>query len=117
MTNCRICYRQSWSGGGPWPHLEWDVFLSAYNESDRVKNVFDQSNAGSKHWFISPEYGFSTEELPATGTVFDVGQRDEGSAIVDFVTATLPNPLALKICVDATGFMRHHLLILLRYLK
>lgn len=117
MTNYRVCYRESWSGSGTWPQTAYDVLLSAYNESDRVKTVFEQSTAASKHWFISPEYGFDAGELPDAENLFVVGQRDEGSAIVDFIAGVVTDPLAATICVDATGFMRHHLLILLRFLK
>lgn len=47
---------------------EWDLFLSAYNDSDRVKIVYNKVNALNKHWLIMPDYEYDPEELPSVET-------------------------------------------------
>ena len=43
----------------------FDIFISAFNASDRVKEVFDKIDSCQKYWLIHPEYRFSDDELRA----------------------------------------------------
>ena len=52
-----------------WGQVHFDIFISAFNESVRVRSVFDQVQADGKFWVALPEYGFSDAELPANGEV------------------------------------------------
>lgn len=117
MKNYKVSYRESWDAGQAWPNDSWDVLLSAYNTSDRVKTVFTGCAARRKCWFISPEYQFDVSELPSGPDVFNASGLDEASAIVEFLGQTAVQPDSERICIDSTGFMRHHLLILLKCLK
>jgi hypothetical protein len=92
----------------------YDRLISAYNDSERVKSVFDQASAQVKHWLAFTEYGsapiesdhyvinkcMSTNEDECIASYFDVHPLRSGE----------------RICIDATGFIRPHLLFLVRYL-
>lgn len=97
--------------------LPVDIFVSAYNSSDRVTGVFTQIRADRKVWFIQPEYGYTAEELPNGDLVAPVS-RDEISQTNALLTA-LGDFSGKSICIDITGFMRHtlaHLVPKLAYL-
>ena len=96
----------------------WDVFISAFNDSERVRTVFTQVRATCKYWLILPEYGYRSEELPGGNVLVAADSFREDEAIV----ATLGDILdklknATSICIDVTGMMRPHILFLMYYLK
>jgi hypothetical protein len=97
----------------------WDVFISAYNESGRVNAVFDSVRADRKEWLIHPEYDFSKEERPATGTVHTMQERDEAEFWREYISISGIEgwPRDARICIDSTGFMRPHLMLFLRRLR
>ena len=39
----------------------WDLFISAYNTTERVTNVFNSVKATQKDWIIHQEYRFNVE--------------------------------------------------------
>ncbi len=84
-----------------------DIFISAFNSSDRVTGVFSEIRAERKVWFIQPEYGYTEEELPETDLVAP-SSRDEISQ-VNALLAALGDFSGKSICIDITGFMRHTL--------
>jgi hypothetical protein len=95
-----------------------DIFISAYNSSDRVTGVFSQVRANRKIWFIQPEYGYLEKDLP--GQEFVAPQSlDEISQSNELLNA-LGDLSGKRICIDITGFMRHtlaHLVPKLAYKK
>lgn len=96
----------------------WDLFISAYNLSERLKPVFDHVQAENKAWLAFPEYDFSDEELPKDAQVVRIDMGNEAQQLksikreidLDFYKDS-------KVCVDATGFMRPQLLFILLYFK
>jgi hypothetical protein len=94
-----------------------DVFLSAFNTSDRVKCVFESTNAACKCWVVHNEYNFEPGELPIGG-IFKSDKRSEAEFVlelIDHIVSIAKRPISeLTICVDITGFMRPHILFLLR---
>ena len=93
----------------------YDLFISAYNDSDRVRKVFDIIQAKTKHWLLLPEYNYSDIEVPANSKYFRYESgKTESEVIVDYVNH-LGDISNLRICLDITGFMRPHLIFLLRY--
>lgn len=96
----------------------WDLFISAYNTSDRVRAVYDHIASPNKVWIIHHEYGLSANEYPSEYHLAPVG-IEEASFVkqaFDAISAKLGRDLsALSICIDITGIMRPHLLALLRY--
>jgi hypothetical protein len=93
----------------------YDRFISAFNSSQRVCSVFEEVNCAAKHWLIFPEYKLSLSQLPATGAKFIYESREENEVIQEYFDQ---NPIigGERICIDSTGFLRPHLLFLLRYL-
>lgn len=116
MPDYSIFYKQAWDADSPWPLLEWDVLLSAFNSSDRVRTVFDRVNATDKHWFISSEYGYADAELPKTGRCFRAPDGDEATVVQNYFNDAKMDLAKVRLCIDITGFMRPHLLVILKYL-
>ena len=65
MIDYTIFYREilkesdDWSSGSP-----WDLFISAYNESERVQYVYEKVTADRKIWLAHAEYNYSEDECP-----------------------------------------------------
>lgn len=94
-----------------------DILISAFNLSERVATTFEKVNASRKFWLIHNEYGFSDGELPANAPLL----RSSAIAEADFILeafSQIESDLApgVKLCVDVTGFMRPHLMFLMRLL-
>lgn len=97
---------------------KYDLFISVFNDSQRVKSVFDKINAFEKHWLILPEYQYTNIELPTYPNVFnfsDLISENEiiGSYFNEKISERFNN---LKVCVDITGFQRQYIVFLLRFL-
>lgn len=98
---------------------EFDIFLSAYNSSERVKHVFSDIKAMRKFWLLHPEYCYTAPEEPNNGLLIRPGARDEVIQVNTIIQSiadekALPN---LSICIDITGFMRHVLVFLVAKLS
>lgn len=95
---------------------EWDLFLSAFNLSDRLKKVYQDVSAKQKFWLIFPEYNFNEGEINADEPHISVEGKSESeqlSSIINSLDLTLYKNK--NICIDITGFMRPQLLELLLY--
>jgi len=95
---------------------KWDVFISAYNLTERVQKVFEALSSTQKEWLSHREYGLSADQVPAGA--FTSEARREDDFIVEFFEERLSGAdlKSLSICVDVTGFMRPHMLYLVHYL-
>ena len=97
----------------------WDIFLSAFNDSERVQKPFDEISASKKVWWSLPEYRYAPHELPSGVVSLD---SSANSNEADFIREGLlqsgfdPNSKQ-RICIDITGFMRPHILYFLKYMK
>ncbi|HCG8215685.1 TPA: hypothetical protein NJ504_002588 [Vibrio parahaemolyticus] len=109
-------YKDELSIEEDWP--KWDLFLSAYNLSERLKKVFDKVDASEKFWLIFPEYDFSDEELPTQNDMIKVEEGSEATQLIPIIERLSIEEFKDKsICIDATGFMRAQLLFLLAFFK
>lgn len=93
----------------------YDRFISAYNESDRVRNVFREVSAGKKHWLLFPEYGAWDTPPNAGDESFACADTTEDEVISDYL-AVHPIDGSENVCIDITGFIRPHIMYLLRHL-
>ena len=93
---------------------EYDVFISSYNSSLRVTNVFDEIVAASKHWLVHPEYEFSADEVPTTGECFfGVDESEIDFWIRFFDHLEVKDSLSKsRVAIDITGMMRGHIVAL-----
>ena len=89
----------------------WDFFLSAYDETDRVQIPFQEVPAAEKQWVVHQEYRLSKSDWPE-GAI-ELGPSFDRPTILDFLRDRSHELKGAKICVDATGFIRPHLLVLL----
>jgi hypothetical protein len=98
----------------------YDLFVSGYNDSLRVKTVFEKISAKQKDWLLFPQYGYTTSELPnasdGVGVYLFPPGCSESQLIRDYFK-TINNLSTLSICIDITGFVRPHILFLVRYLS
>ena len=115
MRDYMHLYRRELLPGVDWPD-RWDIFVSAYNCSERVKYVFDKITAMQKLWVVHGEYGYRMEDLPLVDP-FVCTAMDETSILTFWQERMSVEDVShARICVDATGFMRPHLLFLLHLL-
>jgi len=93
----------------------WDRYVSGFNLADRVRQVFRIAPATKKHWLLFPEYRFDETDAPVDGTPFRYELLREDEYILKYFDE---NPIrdGERLCFDITGFMRPHLLFLIRYL-
>ncbi|WP_222621973.1 hypothetical protein [Variovorax sp. PAMC26660] len=90
----------------------FDVFISAYNSSDRVKNVYGEVRAARSYWVIHPEYQYAAIERPQNGVLICPASLDE-VAQVGAIFDAVGDLSGLRVCIDITGFMRHVLTFLI----
>lgn len=97
---------------------KYNLFISAYNDSRRVKDVFYGINADKKHWLIFPEYNYTQEELPLNDIVFSFSsEKRENDILIEYISSIGEEIFQNEsICIDITGFIRPHLVFLVRYL-
>ena len=109
MIDYTILYRTQMARSDPWSE-RWDLFISSFNSSERVKVVFDKAQATEKKWLIHEEYDFDASEAPANA--IGPGNCDEAR----FMHAVFNNLGARRrasVCVDITGMLRPHIMVLL----
>lgn len=105
----------------------WDIFISGYNLSDRVKFAFQKVTVSEKIWLIFPEYGFNTTALPqafdgcmiygddALPSWIDENGIDEAEYIILLMDRI--DIKDKKICIDITGFLKPYMMTILKYFK
>lgn len=90
-----------------------DIFISAYNESERVGRVYNKIVAKNKFWFIQPEYHFSEKTISNLNNIIISNHFDESKQVKDIID-NFDYDLKNKIIyIDCTGFMRHTLVFLI----
>ncbi len=91
----------------------WRCLVSAFGTSDRITAVFRDARASRKLWLTFPEHRSSLGQIPKG--CFDYDCREEDDFITEFLAqANLPDE---GICIDCTGFLKPHLMFMLRALK
>lgn len=95
---------------------QFDLFISARNESDRVKGLFEKVQAGRKIWFEHLEYGLKVA-APEPGCEFVRLEADDlVEQMLHLVSVMRLSSLGFdsRLGIDITGFLRMHLMVLLR---
>lgn len=97
---------------------KYDLFISAYNESDRVKKVYENIESPNKHWLILPEYQFENIELSELDhPVFDFTNKsdyDEDDIILEYYENNIELIHNSNIAIDITGMLRPYIVYFLR---
>jgi hypothetical protein len=89
----------------------FDIFVSAFDSSKRVRQVFSEIRALQKIWLIHPEYCYSDVEEPTGFPKVKPSRRDEVTQVGELL-AEMGNLYGKTICIDITGMMRHVLMFL-----
>jgi hypothetical protein len=92
-----------------------DIFISCYNDSERVKKTYMNINAKEKLWIIIPEYRYKKSEYPREKYLKE-DSFNEAELIILTIGKYLKDKKNLKVCIDITGFMRQHIIFLIKYL-
>lgn len=111
MKDYSICYREEVTLQSL---PQCDIFLSAFNASDRVHLVYDHVRAQAKQWIVFPEYGYTPLEQPADAFRI-ASDMDEAEAGISYLDRFLGRAEGASVCVDITGFIRPHLVFLLAW--
>lgn len=93
-----------------------DVLISAYNTSDRVRDVFSSVPATRKLWLMHPEYCFDRANVGLMEETVWPESRNEVIQVNALLAAIGPLD-GRSICIDLTGFMRHVLVFLIAKLE
>jgi hypothetical protein len=114
-----IFYKSELPRLGAWS-AQWDVFISAFNSTDRVRGVFNRVTASNKYWVIHNEYDYDQSELPSERK-YESSAEEEGlfvKGLIDQIEAETGAGIdTMSVCVDITGFMRPHLIFLALFLS
>lgn len=102
-------------------NFKYDLFISAYNQCERVYFVHENVDAVNKHWIIFPEYDFKPlETATLKGKIFDYSKsdNDESTVILDYFEKVVTDlNISSKVCIDITGFLRPYLVFLVILLQ
>ena len=93
----------------------WDVLLSAYDETARVQTPFEEVRAAQKVWIVHEEFGLSEVDRPRDAV--PLSASFDPPAVLNFVRDIANDLRGARVCVDITGFIRPHLLILMWALR
>ena len=115
MVDYSIYYRTTLPLGDPRAQDSWDLFLSAFNSSERVSSVYRRVTAGRKDWLVFPEYEYRKSEWPK-GRCFTQPAGNESEFIQNFFSSVPLDLGRASICIDITGFIRPHLIFLTKFL-
>lgn len=99
--------------------FEVELFISAYNKSERVKTVYNKVKAKRKHWLVLPDYKFDQEDWDylKKNSHFSEQSDSESHFIGQFFSElNIVNLKETNICIDATGFIKPYLMTLIYYL-
>jgi hypothetical protein len=117
MVDYSIFYRRSINVDRITAELDhYDIYVSAYNSSDRIISVFEKVSARRKIWHIHPEYQYDILDEPQGYAKSRPARIDEVSQ-VNALLAEMGELTGKSICVDITGFMRHVLIFLVAKLE
>jgi hypothetical protein len=116
MIDYTIFYKTPLDPKSDWPKdHEWDLFISAFNSSKRVHDVFNQARSKEKHWLIFPEYKYKTCEYPPQRH-FATNADSEADFILQFLSQINGQINNRRICIDLTGFIRPYQMVLTKIL-
>lgn len=98
--------------------INYDLFISTFTKAERTQAVFSRCSTKQKHWLIIPEYHFEKEDIPKVKNANDehlhiLQYSDDGMSELKKLWQDLKIDDKSTVCIDATGFLRPHLLFLM----
>ncbi|MBN8891039.1 MAG: hypothetical protein J0H91_12195 [Rhodospirillales bacterium] len=96
----------------------WDLFISAYNNSQRVQTVFSRVPAARRSWWVIPEYGYGLTDLALLENPVVIARGSEAQVVKAGLAGSRFDPTRdQRLCIDITGLMRPHILFLMAHLQ
>jgi hypothetical protein len=92
----------------------FDLFISAYENCERVLNTFKQVNAKNKLWLLFPQYDYGVIDIKESH--FSSERLTEDEYFYELFEQVKINP-GISLCIDISGFLRPHMIYLIRYLS
>ena len=97
--------------------LPWDLFISSYNDSQRVRSVFNRVPAAERRWWVMPEYCYGRAELPDLPRTAFLRDGNEADIIkAGLAAAGFDQSRHRRLLFDITGMMRPHILFMMAHL-
>lgn len=115
MDEYFLYYKRRLPRGGNW-NQRWDVFLSAYNSSDRVRVISQYADAEKRYWLILPEYHYAANEFPSDAETLTSSAENEAQVVREFLRQ-IPDLRGKRIAIDITGLIVQYVLVLLDQLQ
>ena len=112
-----IFYRYLIEPSHPISKKTYDVFISGYNKSDRVRCVFDRVRARRKIWVVHHEYGYDKSDFPASGEVYLSESSDEAMFWRELIDDLQVDSKPEHLCVDITGLVAPYMMYLVAVLS
>ncbi|MHB8283210.1 MAG: hypothetical protein ACYDD1_00880 [Caulobacteraceae bacterium] len=121
MKDFGIYARHTLDPSTNWPDVpNFDLFISAFNLSERVQTVYNKVRSREKLWLVHKEYGIPGIKLPLQA-MFSSDADDESSYCNELVEFLLRNNAVFSpsflLAIDITGILRPHILFLFKLLK
>lgn len=99
-------------------HGPFSLFISAFNESARVAEVYKRVDADRKIWIALSEYGYCQDNFPEDGEVVFASAEHEEDYLQQVAEKVGKELLQREpVCIDITGMMRQQVVFLLKYFK
>jgi len=117
MIHYDYFYREKLSTTVPWGQT-WDIFISAWDRSERVRKCYDLASSNRKLWLVHPEYSIEPEHLPAEEHFELLGDEAEGvQSLLSKLESEGFDLAKQRIAVDITGMLRPHIALLIKFLQ
>jgi hypothetical protein len=94
----------------------YDLFISAYDGCERTLKIFEEVQAKEKVWLLFPHYSaIAINSISSEQQVYSDNSFKEDEYFLKFFEKKFLS--YSSICIDITGFIRPHLIYLLKYLS
>lgn len=110
-----IFYKETLNDGDYVSLSEYDYYFSGFDNCDRTKHQFDKIPAKNKLWFVFPHYSKLDDIQYPQEQIYQEPSHKESEFFSNFMSNRTINSESM-ICIDITGFIRPHLIFLIRYL-
>jgi hypothetical protein len=115
MDEYLLYYKKRLPLGSEWKG-RWDVFVSAFNSSDRVREIHARVRATRRFWLMLPEYRYAQTEFPS-GNTYSAECENEAEYLLGFLNGLGEDVSTLRLAIDITGLVSHYVLVLLELLR
>ncbi len=106
-------YKQKYSNVAEIGNCDYNIFISTFNETERVREIHKAIKSKEKYWIILPDY----ENNLFAGNDTKISVSYEGyNQLSEFIDKLAINTNT-KICIDITGFLIPHMLFTIRYFQ